>query len=75
MSNFTLQLHRITQDLVLYQLGASVSQPMSYDIDQVYQITRNTTPVVFMLPSASVAREGRVTASVAREGESGQDHR
>ena len=58
--NYIFQFHRIAHDLVLYQLGASVNQAISYDIDQVLQNTRNTTPVIFMLPTESMLRDGRV---------------
>ena len=46
------------QDIVLYQMGASMTRSVGYDLHQVYPVTHPSCPVIFLLPSHEILTQG-----------------
>ena len=52
------QLFQVCQDIVLYQMGASMTRSLGYDLYQVYPVTNSSCPVIFLLPSHEILEQG-----------------
>ncbi|XP_029192398.2 LOW QUALITY PROTEIN: dynein heavy chain domain-containing protein 1-like [Acropora millepora] len=59
------QLFRVCHDIVLYQVGASMTRSIGYDLEQLYPFTSQSRPVVFLLPSLAILEQGE--ASVLKD--------
>lgn len=55
------QLFHVCQDIVLYQMGASMTRPIGYDLEQLYPFTSQSRPVVFLLPPISTLKQGKTS--------------
>ncbi|XP_073235787.1 dynein heavy chain domain-containing protein 1-like [Porites lutea] len=52
------QLFHVCQDIVLYQMGAAMTQSVGYDLQLVYPVTSRSRPVLFLLPSLRILSQG-----------------
>ena len=55
---YLFQLFHVCQDIVLYQMGASMTQSLGYDLQLVYRVTSRSRPVLFLLPSQRILKQG-----------------
>lgn len=55
------QLFRVCHDIVLYQVGASMTRSIGYDLEQLYPFTSQSRPVVFLLPSLAIFEQGEAS--------------
>lgn len=56
-----LQLFRVCQEIVLYQMGANMIRPLGYDLSQVCDVINRSRPAVLMLPSQNILEQGEAT--------------
>ena len=54
----SFQLFQVCQDIVLYQMGASMTRSLGYDLHQVYSVTNPSSPIIFLLPSHQILTQG-----------------
>ena len=61
-----LQLFHVCQDIVLYQMGASMTQSLGYNLQLVYPVTSRSRPVLFMLPSQMILKQGDANVLIGK---------
>lgn len=58
LTSTLFQLFHVCQDIVLYQMGAAMTQSVGYDLQLVYPVTSRSRPVLFLLPSQRILSQG-----------------